>query len=66
MFYHIVYNKHRFASFNILIVTNNCEVYGLGDNNFGQLGLSHKYSVKTIQELLALKDKRIKQLSSNG
>ena len=64
--YHIIHNKHRFGSYSILFVSNYNQVYGLGDNSCGQLGLDHNFDVKTIQEVTALKDERIVQLSSKG
>ena len=66
MFYNIVHNHRGSNKFSILFVTNNDQVYGLGDNSCGQLGLGHNYDNKAIQEVLALKHKQIKQLSSNG
>ena len=43
---------------SILFVTNEDRVYGIGDNEYGKLGLSS--DVDSSQELVELRDKRIK------
>ncbi|CAG2173346.1 unnamed protein product [Oppiella nova] len=46
---------------NILFVTNDDTVYGLGANNNGCLGLGHKNAVKTPQTIPQLRGQRIRQ-----
>ncbi|CAG2179016.1 unnamed protein product, partial [Oppiella nova] len=46
---------------NILFVTNDDTVYGLGANNNGCLGLGHENAVKTPQTIPQLRGQRIRQ-----